>query len=101
MLVQPPDFRLLRAPVDSLLVRHTSSRMDGDLTQSTSREHRLYFLLKSLKFLADERENVNSGQITAERARKGLDFAVLTLYFELVPQLNGKRSNRPTIQAAC
>ena len=76
---------------------------DGDLTQSTSRERRISsFLLKSLESLAEEWENNdNGGQITVERARKGLDFAVLTLYFESVLQLNGTRSNRRTIQAAC
>ena len=76
---------------------------DGDLTQSTSRERRVSsFLLKSLESLADEWENTeNGGHITAECARKGLDFAVLTLYFESVLQLNGTRSNRRTIQAAC
>lgn len=76
---------------------------DGDLTQSTSRERRIsFFLLKSLESLAEEWENSdNGGQITAEHARKGLDFAVLTLYFESVLQLNGTRSNRRTIQAAC
>ena len=77
--------------------------MDGDLNQSTSRERRISsYLLKSLDALADEWENnENGGQITAERARKGLDFAVLALYFESVLQLNGTRSNRRTIQAAC
>ena len=76
---------------------------DGDLTQSTGRERRISsYLLKSLESLADEWENgENGGLITAERARKGLDFAVLTLYFESVLQLNGTRSNRRTIQAAC
>ena len=76
---------------------------DGDLTQSTGRERRISaYLLKSLEALADEWENSeNTGQITAERARKGLDFAVLTLYFESGLQLNGTRSNRRTIQAAC
>ena len=76
---------------------------DGDLTQSTGRERRISsYLLKSLDALADEWENnENEGQLTAERARKGLDFAVLTLYFESVLQLNGTRSNRRTIQAAC
>jgi ataxia telangiectasia mutated family protein len=76
---------------------------DGDLTQSTGRERRISsYLLKSLDALADEWENDESGgQITAERARKGLDFAVLALYFESVLQLNGTRSNRRTIQAAC
>ena len=75
----------------------------GDLTQSTGRERRISsYLLKSLEALGDEWENGgNGGQITAERARKGLDFAVLTLYFESVLQLNGTRSNRRTIQAAC
>jgi len=77
--------------------------MDSDLTQSTGRERRISsYLLKSLEALADEWENIeNGGQITAERARKGLDFAVLALYFESVLQLNGTRSNRRTIQAAC
>jgi len=76
---------------------------DGDLTQSTGRERRISsYLLKSLDALADEWGNSeNGGQITAERARKGLDFAVLALYFESVLQLNGTRSNRRTIQAAC
>ena len=76
---------------------------DGDLTQSTGRERRISsYLLKSLEALADEWENnENGGQITAERARRGLDFAVLTLYFESALQLNGTRSNRRTIQAAC
>ena len=76
---------------------------DCDLTQSTSRERRIStYLLRSLDALADEWENSeNEGQITAERARKGLDFAVLALYFESVLQLNGTRSNRRTIQAAC
>ena len=76
---------------------------DGNLTQSSSRERRISaFLLKSLESLADEWENNdNGGQITAERARKGLDFAVLTLYFESVLQLNGTRPTRRTIQAAC
>ena len=76
---------------------------DGDLTQSTGRERRISsYLLKSLEALADEWENSeNGGQITAERAREGLDFAVLALYFESVLQLNGTRSNRRTIQAAC
>lgn len=76
---------------------------DGDLTQSTGRERRISsYLLKSLESLADEWENSeNGGQITAERARKGLDFAVLALYFESVLQLNGTRSTRRTIQAAC
>ena len=77
--------------------------MDGNLTQSTGRERRISaFLLKSLESLADEWDNGENGeQITAERARKGLDFAVLTLYFESILQLNGTRSNRRTIQAAC
>ena len=76
---------------------------DDDLAQSTGRERRISsYLLKSLDALADELENSdNGGQITAERARKGLDFAVLALYFESVLQLNGTRSNRRTIQAAC
>ena len=76
---------------------------DGNLTQSTGRERRISsYLLKSLEALADEWENNDSaGQITAERARRGLDFAVLTLYFESVLQLNGTRSTRRTIQAAC
>ena len=77
--------------------------MDGDLTQSTGRERRISsYLLKSLEALAEEWENnENAGQITAERARRGLDFAVLALYFESVLQLNGTRSTRRTIQAAC
>lgn len=76
---------------------------DGDLDQSTGRERRISsYLLKSLEALADEWENNESGgKITAERARKGLDFAVLTLYFESLLRLNGTRSNRRTIQAAC
>ena len=75
----------------------------GDLTQSTSRERRISsYLLKSLETLVDEWENSeNAGQITVERARRGLDFAVLALYFESVLQLNGTRSTRRTIQAAC
>lgn len=77
--------------------------IDSGLTQFTSRERRISsFLLKSLESLALEWEgNDSGGQITAERARKCLDFAVLTLYFESVLQLNGTRSNRRTIQAAC
>ena len=75
----------------------------GDLTQSTSRERRISsYLLKSLETLVDEWENSeNAGQIAVERARRGLDFAVLALYFESVLQLNGTRSTRRTIQAAC
>ena len=76
--------------------------MDDDLTQSTGRERRISsYLLKSLENLADEWESSESGQITAERARKGLDFAVLALYFESVLQLNGTRPTRRNIQAAC
>jgi len=76
---------------------------DGDLTQSTGRQRRIStYLLKSLEALADGWENSeNGGQITAERARKCLDFAVLALYFESVLQLNGTRSTRRIIQAAC
>ena len=76
---------------------------DGDLTQSTGCEHRISsYLLKALDALADEWENnENGGQITAERAKEGLNFAVLTLYFESVLQLNGTRSNLRTIQTAC
>jgi ataxia telangiectasia mutated family protein len=87
----------------SLALDNATPGTDGDLTQSTGRERRISsYLLKSLEALADEWENnENGGQITAERARKGLDFAVLTLYFESVLQLNGTRSNRRTIQAAC
>ena len=76
---------------------------DGDLTQSTGRERRIStYLLKSLEALADGWDNSeNGGQMTAERARKCLDFAVLALYFESVLQLNGTRSTRRIIQAAC
>ena len=65
--------------------------MDGDLTQSTGCECRISsYLLKSLETLADEWENSeNTGQITAERTRRGLNLAVLALYFESVLQLNG------------
>jgi serine-protein kinase ATM len=90
-------------PRSSFAHDRVASGTGGDLSQSTSRERRIsFFLLKSLECLADEWENGdNGGQITAERARRGLDFAVLTLYFESVLQLNGTRSNRRTIQAAC
>lgn len=99
----PPFQPQEQSPRNSFAHDRVTLGTDGDLTQSTSRERRIsYFLLKSLESLADEWENTdNAGQITAERARKGLDFAVLTLYFESVLQLNGTRSNRRTIQAAC
>lgn len=81
-----------------------SQSRDRDLVQPLGRERRVSsYLLKSLDSLVEEWESYREGQAasTAERARRCLDLTVISLHFEALLQLNGTRSNRRVIQAAC
>lgn len=72
--------------------------------QPLGRERRVSsYLLKSLDSLVEEWEGYMEGHMasTAERARRCLDLAVISLHFEALLQLNGTRSNRRVVQAAC
>ncbi|GBE86665.1 hypothetical protein SCP_0905450 [Sparassis crispa] len=75
-----------------------------DLNPPRGRERRLSaFLLRSLEELVSrwEASKNPSGNMTAEKVRSSLDLSVLALCFEASLVLNGTRSNRRVIQAAC
>ncbi|KAJ7224312.1 hypothetical protein GGX14DRAFT_425135 [Mycena pura] len=79
-------------------------RHGDDPVEESPRERRISnFLSKSLEALASELEIFNSLSTfpSAEKARHSLDWAVAALSFEAVLTLNGTRSNRRTVQAAC
>lgn len=75
-----------------------------DLTQPRSRERRIStFLMKVAEDLctAWEASKEVPGFVTAEKVRSTLDVAVLCLSYEAVLVVNGTRSTRRVIQAAC
>lgn len=79
-------------------------RIGDDPLEEGPRERKIsVFLLKSIESLASDLEIlVNSGtHPTAEKARKSLDWVVVALSLEALLSLNGIRSNRRVIQAAC
>jgi ataxia telangiectasia mutated family protein len=81
-----------------------SSIVSGDLSQPRGRERRIStYLLRSLEALASDFDSTKdrSGHPTAEKARRALDLAVISLSFESLLILNGTRSTRRVIQAAC
>jgi ataxia telangiectasia mutated family protein len=76
----------------------------ADLTQPRGRERRIStYLLKSLDSFASVFDSIRAANNhpTAEKARQALDLAVTALSFESSLMLNGTRSTRRVIQAAC
>ncbi|THG99792.1 hypothetical protein EW026_g2611 [Hermanssonia centrifuga] len=75
-----------------------------DLSEPGGRERRISaFFQKKLEDCAQSWEvpQDSRGKPTAERARLFLDFSIMALAFEATLLLNGTRSNRRVIQAAC
>jgi serine-protein kinase ATM len=80
---------------------------DNDLAVPTSRERKLStFLLRSLESMSSNLNDAptSGGRIvqpSAVEARRALDLAVISLMYESALVLNGTRSNRRVVQAAC
>ncbi|KAI0792158.1 hypothetical protein C8Q75DRAFT_805193 [Abortiporus biennis] len=88
-------------PVTGSQREHSDPR---DLVQPRGRERRISaFLLKALEEQVQVWESIKeaSGHATAERSRSALDLAIVGLFFEASLVVNGTRSNRRVINAAC
>ncbi|KAJ7760552.1 hypothetical protein B0H16DRAFT_1415528 [Mycena metata] len=103
-----PEFRKVdHRPVSSSLDPPTAAddrRIGDDPVEESPREKKIStFLLKSLESLASDLELIakSSTLLSAEKARKSLDWAIVALSFESLLGLNGTRPNRRVIQAAC
>ncbi|KAJ6610217.1 hypothetical protein B0H10DRAFT_2438144 [Mycena sp. CBHHK59/15] len=100
-----PQFRSQRAASKTPLTSVGDQRHIGDdLVEPGARERKVsVFLLKSLEGLASDLETLSKATTlpVAEKARISLDWAVVALSFEAILALNGTRSNRRVIQAAC
>jgi ataxia telangiectasia mutated family protein len=76
----------------------------SDLSQPRGRERRIStYILKALDSFASVFESIQATNThpTAEKARQALDLAIIALSFESTLMLNGTRSTRRVIQAAC
>jgi len=76
----------------------------SDLSQPRGRERRIStYILKALDSFAFVFESIQATNAhpTAEKARQALDLAIIALLFESALMLNGTRSTRRVIQAAC
>ncbi|KAK7025291.1 Serine/threonine-protein kinase Tel1 [Favolaschia claudopus] len=79
-------------------------RVGDDPVEEGPRERKIStFLLRSLEALTSDFQALatSAARLTAEKARRSLDWVVVALAFESVLRLNGTRPNRRVIQAAC
>ncbi|KAI0255717.1 hypothetical protein BJV78DRAFT_1172780 [Lactifluus subvellereus] len=84
---------------DSLSSTHTTADKAGDLVSPGPRERKVSTIL--LKVLEDADAMDGGSTLSAERARRIVDFSVVALSFEGLLNLNGTLPNRRVLHAAC